>query len=167
MKFLPILLILVVVGCTGSGPTGESVLALRPASEAVEAGNLAEFDYTLKLQDGTIVRSGSDEVTAGTGQMILNYPLDSLIIGMKPGEFKKITLPPERAFGEYNPDKIMRLPFTQLIESGVIPVEGMTININARDGIVQELDGDTVVIDFNSQNAGETLVFDLIVTNIQ
>lgn len=86
MKLLPILLILLLVGCQ---------------TMAVKKGDRVKVHYTGTLEDGSEFDSsiGKDplEFTAGAGQMIKGF--DDAIIGMEVDEEKTIKIPPEEAYG--------------------------------------------------------------------
>ena len=85
------------------------------------------MDYTGKLENGTVFDLTSREdvakqagiyvdgrtyaplkFVAGAGQMIKGF--DKGVIGMKVGDEKTITLPPEEAYGEYDKSKILAHP---------------------------------------------------------
>ncbi len=79
----------------GTGNTIEVVTG------GVKAGDSVAVEYTGRFENGTIFDSsaGRDplEFTAGSGQMIEGF--DEAVIGMKLGEEKKVTIPPEKAYG--------------------------------------------------------------------
>jgi hypothetical protein len=69
----------------------------------VKAGDHVSVDYTGRLLDGTIFdtsigRSPLD-FDVGAGQMIKGF--DEGVVGMKVGETKIVTIPPEQAYGVY------------------------------------------------------------------
>jgi peptidylprolyl isomerase len=86
-------------GCGGSGASS--------AASGVKAGDTVKVDYTGKLEDGTVFDSSTDEqfghvqpleFTVGAGQMIPGF--DKGVVGMKVGEEKTITIPPEEGYGD-------------------------------------------------------------------
>ena len=108
--FISILLlgsVLLGSGCTdkGNNETGDS--------RVVKTGDTVQVDYTGKLENGTVFDTSIEEVAkqadiyvngrtyapltfvAGAGQMIKGF--DEGVIGMKVGEEKTITIPPERS----------------------------------------------------------------------
>ena len=167
MKYLALFALIFVIGCTGATTTAYSTLAIPTANIFVSSGDRVSFEYTLKFEDGTPVESGTDEIIIGTGQKILQHPLDDTLSGMKISENKKIILSPEFAYGEYIQGKTVSLPINQLLEEGIIPVEGMTVILNSRPRIIKEVSGNTATIDLNHPNAGKTVVLDIEVTNIR
>ena len=83
-QVIPVLLILLLVGC----------------SVGVKKGDKVRVHYTGSLEDGSVFDSseGKDplEFTAGAGQMIKGF--DSAVIGMEVGEEKEVKIPPEEAY---------------------------------------------------------------------
>jgi len=166
MKYLLLVALLLVLGCVGNNATGYSALALRPAGLVASEGDRANFDYVLRLGDDTLVGSGSDEVILGSGQEIAGYSLDRILLGMSPGEAKKVMILPEEAYGPYDPAKTISVRTEQLTENGIIPVTGMTVIVGANQGIIKAISGERVELDLNHPLAGQTLFLDLELTNI-
>jgi len=107
MKRMLIFLIfgLLILGCTTpETPTPE------PEERIAQFGDWVVVDYTLKLEDGSIV-----ETTYGKSpmrfQLLTNAGLiDGFVegvIGMKEGEMKTIVVPPEKGYGTNDPSKIV------------------------------------------------------------
>lgn len=71
-------------------------------AKVVSKGSVVKVEYVAKLADGTVVDksegNGPLEFTAGTGEMIQGF--DEAVIGMKVGEEKTVTVPPEKAYGK-------------------------------------------------------------------
>jgi len=69
--------------------------------KTVENGDTVSVHYTGKFPEGEIFDSsvGKDPLTfvAGAGQMIQGF--DEAVLGMKVGDKKTVTLPPEKAYG--------------------------------------------------------------------
>lgn len=69
---------------------------------AVKAGDTISVHYIGKLSDGTVFDSSYDRgqpitFTVGSGQLIKGF--DDGVIGMKIGEKRKLTIPPELGYG--------------------------------------------------------------------
>jgi FKBP-type peptidyl-prolyl cis-trans isomerase len=69
----------------------------------IKSGQTAVVDYVGKLPDGTVfdasARHGQDfEFSLGAGQVIKGW--DQGVLGMKVGEKRTLTIPPELAYGE-------------------------------------------------------------------
>ncbi len=140
----------------------------------VERGDTVSVDYIGKLQDGTVFDTSIESeaknanlplrpsyealtFTAGARQMIAGF--DDAIIGMKEGDEKTVTLAPEQAYGQKSDDRIISIPVKGIGNSGDIKVGSMLSAENGAMGKVIEIKNETVVVDFNHELAGKTLVF--------
>jgi FKBP-type peptidyl-prolyl cis-trans isomerase len=74
--------------------------------EVAKAGDVVSMNYTGRLENGTVFDSNVDpkfnhvqpfEFTLGAGQVISGW--DKGIVGMKVGEKKTLTIPPEDGYG--------------------------------------------------------------------
>lgn len=65
-------------------------------------GDTVEVDYTGRFQDGKVFDSSKGreplEFTLGEGQLIQGF--EEAVIGMKVGDRKTVTIPPEKAYGK-------------------------------------------------------------------
>ncbi|MDR1412655.1 MAG: FKBP-type peptidyl-prolyl cis-trans isomerase [Actinomycetes bacterium] len=103
-KFLAVCAILLMcvalVACGGAGSGNDTAADSGGAKD----GDTVKVDYTGKLEDGTVFDSSETEgrtpleFTVGAGEMIPGF--DKGVVGMKVGEKKTLTLPPEEAYGE-------------------------------------------------------------------
>jgi peptidylprolyl isomerase len=70
-------------------------------ANVVSKGDTIKVEYVAKLADGTVVDksegNGPLEFTVGKGELIDGF--DEAVVGMKLGEEKTVTVPPEKAYG--------------------------------------------------------------------
>tara|TARA_Y100001936_G_C15926535_1_gene587023 strand:- start:324 stop:755 length:432 start_codon:yes stop_codon:yes gene_type:complete len=141
-------------------------------SEVVKQGDNVKVHYTGKLLDGSVFDSseGRDplEFTVGTGQMIAGF--DKGVVGMVLDEQKEITIPPEEAYGIYDPAKIIEVPNDQFPEDLSLEV-GMQISASQPDGspipfTVKEIGEQNVTLDGNHFLAGKDLIFSVTLVSI-
>ncbi len=70
--------------------------------EVVHNGDVVEVDYVGSFPDGEVFDSSEDRdplmFTAGAGEVIPGF--DKAVLGMKVGETKEVTIPPEQAYGK-------------------------------------------------------------------
>ena len=78
-----------------------------------KTGDVLSMNYTGRLEDGTVFDSNTDptfghvepfEFTLGAGQVIAGW--DEGLVGMKIGEKKTLTIPPEKGYGDREMGKI-------------------------------------------------------------
>lgn len=92
--------------------------------------------------------------------------LEEKLVGMKVGESKTIEVPPEDGAGPRDPDKIKLVSKRQLQKQGVSPIKGARVEVGQQKGIITNVLGRRVRVDFNSPLAGKTLVFDVTMRDI-
>ena len=141
-------------------------------SEVVKQGDTVKVHYTGKLLDGSVFDSseGRDplEFTVGAGQMIAGF--DKGVVGMALDEHKEITIPPEEAYGIYDPAKIIEVPNDQFPEDLTLEVS-MQISASQPDGsaiqfTVKEIGEQNVTLDGNHFLAGKDLIFSVTLVSI-
>ncbi len=139
---------------------------------AVKDGDTVQVHYTGTLENGDVFDSSRErgplEFTVGGGQMIKGF--DAAVVGMEPGSSKKITLPPEEAYGPRNEEMIVDLLRENIDPSMEISV-GMTLHLSGPGGrpvpaVVHEILDDVVKMDVNHPMAGKTLNFDIEVVGV-
>jgi len=136
--------------------------------KCVEKGDKVKVEYTGKLKDGTIFDSSEKhddplEFEVGAGQVIKGF--DQAMIGMKKDEEKEITIEPDDAYGQRNPELIKEIPKKSFPQDQEIK-PGMVFMMKIEDGrqfpaVISEVKDDTVIIDLNPPLAGKTLIFEI------
>ena len=141
-------------------------------ADVVKQGDNVKVHYTGKLLDGNVFDSseGRDplEFTVGAGQMIPGF--DKGVIGMSLDEEKEITIPPEEAYGIYDPTKIIAVPSDQFPDDLSLEV-GMEISASQPDGsaiqfTVKEIGEQDVTLDGNHFLAVKDLIFSVTLVSI-
>ena len=141
-------------------------------ANVVQDGKTISLEYTLKLDDGSVVDSnvGEQPLTYEQGSQQILPALEAQIAGMKVDESKQVKLEPEQGYGEVNPELF------QEVETSVIPEEARQKGAqlisedqagNRRPLRVHEVKGDKIVLDLNHPLAGETLHFDVKVVAVE
>ena len=96
-------------------------------------------------------------VTICIGQKHVITGLDEELVGKKVGTEADVTVPPEKAFGERDPKKVQSFPKSKFQEK---PVRGMRISVEEHgEGVVVDVIGSRVLVDFNAPLAGQTLKY--------
>jgi FKBP-type peptidyl-prolyl cis-trans isomerase 2 len=135
-------------------------------------GDTVTVHYTGKFEDGNVFDSSLTEgreplkTKLGEGQLISGF--ENGLIGMAVGEKKTITLSPEEAYGEINPEAILDVPKDRLPENLEV---GQILQGNSPAGPfivkVLEVNEETAKLDHNHPMAGKTLVFDLELVGVE
>lgn len=154
----------------------------------IETGDTVTFEYTARLDDGTVFDTSDPEVatdagltegdadrafdpltvTIGADQVIPG--LDAGLQGLDAGETATVTVPPEDGYGErdeslveaYEADSFGQRVVNDEVEEGTyfeFPDRGF--------GKVVQADDEVVRVDFNHDLAGETLTFEVEITAVE
>ena len=135
--------------------------------DQAKSGDTVKIHITEKMEDGTVVESSQDrdplEFKIGEGNVISG--LEQSVIGMRTGDKKTITIPPEDAFGQPREDLVIDLNKNEIPE-GIKLFAGAHLNLQTSDGQVfkvkvVDIKEDTVTLDANHPLAGATLNFDV------
>lgn len=74
-----------------------------------------------------------------------------------------IEIPPEKAFGLRDPEKVRLVPLRRLTGRGITPQLGMRIEFDGKLATVRTMGSGRVQLDFNPPLAGKTLIYDVTV----
>ena len=130
-------------------------------------GDSVTVHYTGRLIDGKIFDSsaGGEPLTIdlGSGQVIVGF--EEAVIGMSEGELKSVSIPPDKAYGQYYKARVVNYP-TNRLPLDIEPEVGGQFKLQSRDGqsyIVRviEVSKEYVRIDANPPLAGQDLIFDI------
>jgi len=130
----------------------------------IQDGQVVTLEYTVRFDDGRLIDStgecGPLAIMVGSGQL---FPaLEDRILDMAVGETREIRIPPEDAYGAWNPALVRSIPRDRLSADLEIEVGG-EYGIKGPDGRrvrfrVEAFDDREVRGDFNDRHAGKTLV---------
>lgn len=153
------------VSCRGGSEKGESAVTIA-------TGTKVSLEYTLRLEDKTVVDSNVDKepltYTQGKNQIIPG--LEKELEGMKAGESKQVTIKPEEGYGPVDPRAF------QEIGKDRIPADAREVGtyLQGQDSQgrpfrarVAEVKDKSVVLDLNHPLAGKTLFFTVKVLQVQ
>jgi peptidylprolyl isomerase len=138
------------------------------------SGDTVAIYYTGTLNNGTVVESNLNFTpiifTIGKDE-IIPFGLPDAVIGMRQNETKTVVLPPEKAFGKYDPKLI------QVVNRSTLP-PGTNFTVGAVFNVVRKPDNavahvrimnvtsDTVTWDANREFTGEDLTLRLTLAQI-
>lgn len=142
------------------------------AMAQAKEGDTVRVQYTGKLKDGTIFDTSDEreplEFTIGKGEIIPGF--ERAVVGMKPGETKTATIPPEEAYGPHRDDMLFTIDRDQFPED-IQPRPGQQLQIQQPGGqaaivTVSDVSELTVTLDVNHPLAGQPLTFDIKLLDI-
>ncbi|MGF1757844.1 FKBP-type peptidyl-prolyl cis-trans isomerase [Photobacterium sagamiensis] len=130
--------------------------------------------FAIKLEDGSVADSTQAmgkpaKFRMGDGSLTENF--EKCLVGLTEGEKSDFVLEPEDAFGHANPDNIHHVELSKF--GADAPAEVGTIMAFAGPdghdipGIITNVAGDSVTVDFNHPLAGQRVTFDVEVVSIQ
>ncbi|MBD3203524.1 hypothetical protein GF327_04470 [Candidatus Woesearchaeota archaeon] len=143
---------------------------------ALKKGDFIEIEYTGKTDDEEVFDT-TDKKTAEENEIFderIHYGpiivclgenhllegLEKFIIGKKTGEYK-VNLKPEEAFGKKSAKLLRLLPRKIFRKEEIDPYPGLEVNIDGMAGIVRNVSGGRVIVDFNHPLASKNLYYDI------
>ena len=134
--------------------------------------DFVKVHYTGKHVDGDVfdTSEGREPLAfeLGKGQMIKGF--EAAVLGMEVGETKTVNIPADQAYGEFNKDMVFSVNRTEIPEHINLQL-GMPLNVQTDQGhtvqvTVKEVTDSNVVLDANHPLAGQDLVFEINLVEI-
>jgi len=100
-------------------------------------------------------------VVVGEGWVL--KALDESLLNFETGKKDSVEIPPEKAFGSRDPEKVRMTPLRRLITKGITPQLGMRIEIDGKLATVRTIGAGRVQLDFNPPLAGKTLIYEVTI----
>lgn len=130
--------------------------------------------FTIKLKDGSVADSTHNmgkpaKFIIGDGSLSENF--ESCLIGLSVNENKAIELKAEDAFGMPNPDNIHHMDRVKFVGDSEVEV-GTIMAFSGPDGmeipgIITDIAGDSVTVDFNHPLAGQDVTFEVEILEVE
>lgn len=156
---------------------------------AITTGDTVTFEYTARLEDGTVFDT-SDESLAEEADLAEDYPdrsfepltvelgnrqiiegLEEALLGLEKGAEDTVTIPPEKAYGSWDEQRVQEFDADQFGGENVLGdeiEEGDHLESqNGQVGKITDIGDEVVRIDFNHDLAGETLEFEFKITDVE
>ncbi len=155
--------------CTVAATLGCGALASAAAESgaAVADGMKVTLEYTVRLQDTTVVDSNVDgePLTFIQGAHDIVPGLEKALVGMKAGDAASIPVSAVEAYGPYNHKKRKTIDRAEA-PAGVRP-GSILRSPEGEFARVLELDDRSVLLDYNHPLAGKNLVFEVRVLKVE
>lgn len=135
--------------------------------DRVKVGDTVEVHYTGKLDRGVPFDSSEGgeplKFKVGEGKLISGF--EEAVIGMAPGETKVVNIPPEKAYGVYDDNKVTTMNLADFPED-VVPEVGMPLQVCEKDGRVipvqvTDIENGVVTLDANHPLSDNMLIFEI------
>jgi FKBP-type peptidyl-prolyl cis-trans isomerase 2 len=129
-----------------------------------ETGDVFDTTKEEVAKEGRLYKEGEiyepKLVVIGEGWVL--EALDAGLLGLteKTGS---IEIPPEKAFGPRDPEKVKLVPLRRLTARGITPKMGMRIEFDKKPATVRTMGSGRVQLDFNPPLAGKTLIYEVTV----
>jgi peptidylprolyl isomerase len=146
----------------------------------IQKSDFIIVDYTGKVKEtGEVFDTTSEEVAkeeklykegelyeprlvvVGEGWVL--KALDEALLTFKLRKKESVEIPPEKAFGNRDPEKVRLVPLRRLAARGITPKVGGQIEYDKRLATVRTMGSGRVQLDFNPPLAGKTLVYEVTV----
>jgi len=166
----PLIILALVAGLACARSAEKVVGKAKTDTPVIQDGATVKMEYTLTDDKGKLLDTskGKEPLTYihGEGQIIPG--LEKALKGLRAGDQKQVTVPPEEAYGpvrpfievpkERIPPQAQRVGYSLMVRNGdrpPIPVQ------------VKEIKDKTIVLDPNHPLAGMTLTFDVRVISVE
>jgi len=137
------------------------------------SGDTVKVHYTGKLEDGTVFDSSRErdplQFTLDEGQLIPGF--EQAVHGMEQGQTRTVEIKPEDGYGERSEDAVLQIKRDHMPED-LDPDVGDQLQLQSGSGrpfqaVVTEVSDEAVTLDANHPLAGQTLVFDIELVEIE
>lgn len=133
---------------------------------------VVSIDYTLTVE-GEVVDSteGDEPLLFLQGHQNIIPGLEKELAGMKIGDRKTVTVSPDQAYGEIDPENIIEVPRDEFPTE--IPLEtGIELEVKNEEGevlsaTIAEVKSNSIKLDFNHPLAGKELTFDVTIIDLR
>ncbi len=97
-----------------------------------------------------------DVVVIGEGRLVKGF--EEALRNAEIGKEYEIEVPPDKAYGERDRNKIRTYPRRLFLRNNIVPEVGKEVTIDRRTGRIIAVEAGRVLVDFNHPLAGKTLI---------
>jgi FKBP-type peptidyl-prolyl cis-trans isomerase SlpA len=135
-------------------------------TKSVQTNSSVIGHVTMKLSDGSAADStkvNNKPTKIVMGNQSISPAFEAELLGLQAGQNKEFTLTAKDAFGESNPDNVHYMDVSKFsaetpAEVGNIITFSQPGNVEL-PGMIREVSGSSVTVDFNHPLAGQTVTF--------
>jgi len=154
--------------------------AKREPKTPIQKGDFILINYTSKIKETGETFDTTNEETAKqqklhkegetyepklvvVGENWVLKALDEALPKLKINKKDSVEIPPEKGFGNRDPEKLKLVPLRRITAQGITPKLGMQIEIDRKIATIRTMGSGRVQLDFNPPLAGKTLVYEVTV----
>lgn len=132
----------------------------------VEQGSKVDLHFSVSLENGVEIdntRSRAEPVSLIIGDGSLLEGFEKALFGLRAGDRRTVHLPPEEAFGEWNPENVQKFDTVKFEQR---PEVGQMIEFEDKAkttlvGVVKAVNDDITEVDFNHPLASKNISFEV------
>lgn len=129
-------------------------------------GSKVDLHFSVAIENGVEIdntRSRAEPVSLVMGDGSLLPSFEKALLGLCAGDRRTVSLPPEDAFGPWNPENVQIFDTVKFEQT---PIVGHMIEFEDKAksslfGVVKSVNEDTTEIDFNHPLAGKDITFEV------
>jgi len=146
--------------------------SIGSATTPIGPGTKVTLTFTLSLESGEIIDSTGDKsADFKVGDSSLLPGFENALFGLKAGDTRLLKIAAVDAFGEPNEDNLQRIKRSSF-QSNMALAEGLMMSFSDAQnaelpGVIVGIDDDYVDVDFNHPLAGQTILFDVAIVNVE
>ena len=137
----------------------------------IAQGSQVSLHFSVSLENGMEIdntRSRTEPVSLTIGDGNLLEGFEKALLGLRAGDRRTVHLPPEDAFGPWNPDNIQTF---DTVKFGARPELNQVIEFEDKAkttlaGVVKSVNDDVTEVDFNHPLAGRNVVFEVEIARV-
>ncbi|AOA56964.1 FKBP-type peptidyl-prolyl cis-trans isomerase [Acinetobacter larvae] len=140
---------------------------IQPNEEIrISEGSQVELHFSVAIENGAEIdnsrsREAPVSLVIGDGNLLPGF--EKSLIGLRAGDRRTVSLPPEEAFGPWNPENIQTFDTVKFEQR---PIVGHMIEFEDKAksslfGVVKSVTDDVTEIDFNHPLAGRNISFEV------
>ena len=140
---------------------------IQPNDEIrIAEGSQVELHFSVAIESGpeidnTRERERDVSLVVGDGSLLPGF--EKSLFGLRAGDRRTVSLPPEEAFGPWNPENIQKFDTVKFEQT---PIVGHMIEFEDKAksslfGVVKSVNEDITEVDFNHPLAGKNITFEV------
>lgn len=132
----------------------------------ISDGAKVDLHFSVTIENGVEIdntRGRAEPVSLVIGDGSLLDGFEKALFGLRAGDRRTVSLPPEDAFGPWNPENIQRFDTVKFEQT---PIVGHMIEFEDKSksslfGVVKSVNDDITEVDFNHPLAGKNITFEV------